>query len=60
MKDTRLSDFTLVGGTELALYLGHRKSIDLDLYTEKPFDAKTLESYLTEKFEFDVDVSFKN
>ncbi|MCK4749472.1 MAG: nucleotidyl transferase AbiEii/AbiGii toxin family protein [Bacteroidales bacterium] len=60
MKDGRLSDFTLVGGTALALYLGHRKSIDLDLFTKIPYDEKPIESYLSEKYGFDVDVSFKN
>lgn len=34
-----MSDFNLAGGTSLALYLGHRISIDLDLFTSKPFDA---------------------
>ncbi len=34
-----LQDFYLVGGTALALQLGHRKSIDLDLFTTTEFDA---------------------
>lgn len=29
--------FYLVGGTAMALYLGHRQSIDYDLFCEKPF-----------------------
>ncbi len=42
-----LSDFYLAGGTALALQLGHRTSIDLDFFTEKPFDeAKTVENLL--------------
>jgi hypothetical protein len=32
----------LVGGTSLALQLGHRKSIDLDLFSLQPFDANTI------------------
>lgn len=60
MKDGQLSDFTLVGGTALALYMGHRKSIDLDLFSKIPFNEKELEAYLSEKYDFDVDVSFKN
>ena len=28
-----LATFNLVGGTALALRIGHRKSVDLDLYT---------------------------
>jgi len=31
-------DFGLVGGTAIALYIGHRKSIDFDLFSNKPFD----------------------
>lgn len=32
MEDERLSNFILVGGTALALQIGHRKSIDLDFF----------------------------
>jgi len=32
------TDFGLVGGTAIALHLGHRRSIDFDLFTIKPFD----------------------
>jgi len=31
-------DFGLVGGTAIALHLGHRRSIDFDLFTQKEFD----------------------
>ena len=31
-------DFGLVGGTAIALYLGHRQSIDFDLFSLKDFD----------------------
>ena len=34
-KFKRFPQFTLVGGTSLALQLGHRKSVDLDWFTEK-------------------------
>ncbi|MDR3643039.1 MAG: nucleotidyl transferase AbiEii/AbiGii toxin family protein [Candidatus Doudnabacteria bacterium] len=30
-------DFGLVGGTAIALYLGHRRSIDFDMFTGKSF-----------------------
>jgi predicted nucleotidyltransferase component of viral defense system len=33
-----LAEFVLVGGTNLSLKLGHRISIDLDLFTNIPFD----------------------
>ena len=32
------NDFGLVGGTAIALYLGHRQSIDFDLFTNKEFN----------------------
>lgn len=34
-----LSDFALVGGTNLALRYGHRISVDIDLFSNKPFDS---------------------
>lgn len=40
--NARLKDFFLVGGTALSLQLGHRKSIDLDLFTRKSFDPHTV------------------
>jgi len=37
-----LEGFNLVGGTALALYMGHRKSIDIDLFSNFAFDASGL------------------
>jgi hypothetical protein len=37
-----LKGFNLVGGTALALYLGHRTSIDIDLFSNFSFDAAQL------------------
>ncbi|MBN8578517.1 MAG: nucleotidyl transferase AbiEii/AbiGii toxin family protein [Cyclobacteriaceae bacterium] len=34
----QLNSFYLVGGTALSLRYGHRTSIDLDLFSDKPFD----------------------
>ena len=34
--------FGLVGGTAVALHIGHRRSIDFDLFSEKPFQASRL------------------
>ncbi|KKR31859.1 MAG: hypothetical protein UT65_C0015G0021 [Parcubacteria group bacterium GW2011_GWF2_39_8b] len=31
-------DFGLVGGTAIALHLGHRRSIDFDMFSNKPFN----------------------
>ncbi len=33
-----LSSFSLVGGTALSLQIGHRKSEDLDFFTDRSFD----------------------
>jgi hypothetical protein len=37
-----LKGFNLVGGTALSLYLGHRKSVDLDLFSNFAFNASQL------------------
>lgn len=34
-----LNGFNLVGGTSLALQIGHRISVDLDLFGNRPFEA---------------------
>lgn len=60
MKDSKLTDFNLAGGTALALLMGHRKSIDLDLFTSKPFDTKKIENHLTDEYNFMVDYSETN
>jgi hypothetical protein len=39
MARPELRQFNLVGGTALALQIGHRESIDLDLFTVDDFDA---------------------
>ena len=50
MQDDKLQDFRLVGGTALALLFGHRTSIDIDLFTNKEFDAKSLQDHIDEKY----------
>jgi predicted nucleotidyltransferase component of viral defense system len=42
------SNFALAGGTSLALQVGHRKSIDLDFFSEKKFSTRELEIILTD------------
>ena len=46
MADAELQDFFMVGGTALSLLIGHRISIDIDLFTEKDFNASSLRLYL--------------
>lgn len=45
-----LKQFRLVGGTALSLLFGHRKSIDLDLFTDQPLDKDALIPALEDKF----------
>ena len=44
--DSQLKDFVLVGGTALALQLGHRKSIDIDLLSAKVADPLSIGRHL--------------
>ena len=45
-----LMSFNLVGGTTLALKYGHRKSIDLDLFSSEEFDKSKIENILRTHF----------
>jgi len=45
-----LNDFYLVGGTALALQLGHRNSVDIDLFTHNDFDVDRLSNDLATHF----------
>jgi hypothetical protein len=49
-----LNDFFLVGGTALSLYFGHRKSIDIDLFVNKPFDALDLLEKIQDDFSYQL------
>lgn len=40
----QLANFSLVGGTSLSLQLGHRKSDDLDFFTDRSFDIIELKN----------------
>jgi predicted nucleotidyltransferase component of viral defense system len=42
MAKNYLGQFVLVGGTALALQIGHRKSIDLDMFSVSDFDTEAL------------------
>lgn len=55
MGDERLQGFALVGGTSLALQIGHRISVDLDLFTEKEFEADELREYLERNYHLQTD-----
>ena len=46
----RLETFGLGGGTALALRFGHRLSVDLDFFTNSPFDTSVLFQQITRNF----------
>lgn len=50
-----LDQFYLVGGTALALQLGHRVSVDLDLFTPNPFDLADILAVLNPSFSVTVE-----
>jgi len=47
------SSFGLVGGTAIALQLGHRRSIDYDLFTQQPFDSLMLRDKIMNNHQID-------
>lgn len=46
----QLNSFQLVGGTAIALQIGHRKSIDIDLFSTKKTDLLRIKRSLTDSF----------
>jgi len=48
------SDTYLAGGTAVALYLGHRISVDIDLFTEKEFYSGPIVSSFKERYKVEV------
>lgn len=55
MQSDVFSDFRLVGGTALSLQIGHRASIDIDLFSDSEYgslDFNSIENYLKENFKY--------
>lgn len=55
MQSEALSHFRLVGGTALSLHLGHRMSIDIDLFTDATYGSinfHEIEAFLQANFAF--------
>ncbi len=50
MKDEKLKEYVLFGGTALSLKLGHRLSVDIDLFTTKDFNPKLMFKYLHDAY----------
>ncbi|MDQ8051544.1 MAG: nucleotidyl transferase AbiEii/AbiGii toxin family protein [Pedobacter sp.] len=55
MQSSIFDSFRLVGGTSLSLQLGHRMSIDIDLFTDAPYrsiDFDLIDSFLKDNFNY--------
>jgi predicted nucleotidyltransferase component of viral defense system len=55
MQERLFDDFVLVGGTALSLRIGHRISVDIDLFTEKPYDSidyERIDAYFKRKYKY--------
>jgi hypothetical protein len=61
MQLPELKNFRLVGGTSLALQIGHRKSVDIDLFCSGSFDTVSLHRKLAAEFDsFELNWENKN
>ncbi len=58
-QDEQLDNFFLVGGTALALQIGHRFSVDLDFFCYEPFDTQFLSQHLS-NYGFQISAIEKN
>ena len=55
MDEPLFNRFRLVGGTSLSLQVGHRMSVDIDLFTDAPYGSvnfEELDGYLRSKFQY--------
>jgi hypothetical protein len=55
MTEELFSPFRLVGGTALSLQIGHRESVDIDLFTDADYgsiDFKEIRSFLESKYPY--------
>ena len=55
MKAPVFNNFRLVGGTALSLQIGHRESVDIDLFTDSEYgsiDFQLIDSYLKGNFKY--------
>lgn len=53
-KKEYLKGFNLSGGKALAFYLGHRKSVDIDLFSDFGFDAGWMMENIKQDFNFQL------
>ena len=53
-------DFHLVGGTALSLQIGHRISVDIDLFSQNEFETGFYLEYLERKYDFKLQYEYEN
>jgi len=57
MESSAFTQFRLVGGTALSLQIGHRISVDIDLFTDAPYGSiafKEIDDFIENTFPFHV------
>lgn len=55
-----LKGFYLVGGTAIALFIGHRKSVDIDLFSNFAFDETSLLENIHQDFNYQLSFTAAN
>ena len=60
MNEKSFSNYFLVGGTALSLQIGHRNSIDIDLFGKEPIDYDLFVDVLKEFGTTEVTKNYKN
>ena len=55
MNDSTFDHFVLVGDTSLSLQLGHRISVDLELFSVETFKENSIVEYLRSNYQFELD-----
>ncbi|MBC8436109.1 MAG: nucleotidyl transferase AbiEii/AbiGii toxin family protein [Bacteroidetes bacterium] len=55
-----LQEFYLAGGTALALQIGHRLSLDLDLFSSKDFQIDSISDLIRSRFQTKITGEFHN
>jgi hypothetical protein len=55
MRSETFEVFRLVGGTSLSLQIGHRESVDIDLFTDAKYDSvdfNSIDNYFRENYKY--------
>jgi hypothetical protein len=58
--DPELQGFQMAGGTALALMIGHRISVDIDLFSQNEFDAEALSVHLDKNYGYSLQFIHRN